>query len=148
MIKHCDLFKKEKEAYLEKQKQLEDEQKLAMTSKSIELSIDEKMSSNTSDFMPRSEVIKKLRIRGLPIRLFAESDEEALKRLRIELEKPDFNVGLKNDFQAALLQVENEEVMEKIAKGTNNTNEAEKLNIVIEETEEDATWEQIQVFLI
>uniref|UniRef100_A0A915PAK7 Pre-mRNA-splicing factor 18 n=1 Tax=Meloidogyne floridensis TaxID=298350 RepID=A0A915PAK7_9BILA len=145
MIKHCDLFKKEKEAYLEKQKQLEDEQKLAMTSKSIELSIDEKMSSNTSDFMPRSEVIKKLRIRGLPIRLFAESDEEALKRLRIELEKPDFNVGLKNDFQAALLQVENEEVMEKIAKGTNNTNEAEKLNIVIEETEEDATWEQIQV---
>lgn len=106
------------------------------------------MSSNTSDFMPRSEVIKKLRIRGLPIRLFAESDEEALKRLRIELEKPDFNVGLKNDFQAALLQVENEEVMEKIAKGTNNTNEAEKLNIVIEETEEDATWEQIQVFLI
>ncbi|CAK5106894.1 unnamed protein product [Meloidogyne enterolobii] len=144
MIKHCDLFKKEKEAYLEKQKQLEDEQKLAMTSKSVELSIDEKMSSNTSDFMPRSEVIKKLRIRGLPIRLFAESDEEALKRLRIELEKPDFNVGLKNDFQAALLQVENEEVMEKIAKGTNNTNEAEKLNIVIEETEEDATWEQIQ----
>ncbi|KAL7080575.1 hypothetical protein ACQ4LE_000436 [Meloidogyne hapla] len=143
MIKHSDLFKKEKDAYLEKQKQLEDEQKLALTSKSVDHLMDEK-TTNTSDFMPRSEVIKKLRIRGLPIRLFAETDEEGLKRLRIEMEKPEFNVGLKNDFQAALQQVENEEVMEKIAKGSNNTNEADKLNIEIEETEDDATWEQIQ----
>ncbi|KAF7634521.1 SFM domain-containing protein [Meloidogyne graminicola] len=98
------------------------------------------------DTMPRSELIKKLRIRGLPIRLFAETDEKSLKRLRIELEKPEFNVGLKNDFQAALLlQVENEEVMEKISKGSTDTNEVEKLNIVIEESEEDATWEQIQL---
>ena len=146
MIKHADLFKKEKEAYLEKQKQLENEQKLAMSSKSVDQLIDEKLSANASESIPRSEVIKKLRIRGLPIRLFAETDEEALRRLRIELEKPDFNVGLKNDFQAALLQVENEEVMEKIAKGAGSTNEVEKLNIEVEETEDDTTWEQIQVF--
>jgi hypothetical protein len=151
MIKHSDLFKKEKEAYLEKQKKLlENEQKLLiLKNKNVDNLIDEKITitnASSSEFIPRNEVIKKLRIRGLPIRLFAETDEEALKRLKIELEKPEFNFGLKNDFQAALQQVENEEVMEKIVKGVGSTNEVEKLNIVIEENENDTTWEQIQVF--
>lgn len=148
MIRRADLFKKEKEAYLERQRQLEKEQQLNINNKNADELIDKKLSTSTSENVPRSEVIRQLRIRGQPIRLFGESDSEALKRLRkLEIEKPDLNEGWKNDFQAAMDQVENEEILEKIVKGTSGANEAEKLNVQIEENENDATWEQIFVFL-
>ena len=94
-------------------------------------------------------MIRQLRTRGHPIRLFGDSDAEALKRLRkLEIEKPELNEGWRNDFQAALNQAENEEIMEKIVKGTSATSEADKLNIRIEESKDDASWEQILVCAI
>jgi pre-mRNA-splicing factor 18 len=145
MIRRADMFQKEKDAYLEKQRQLDKEQLLDVKGQNADELIDQKLSATTSDNVPRAEVIRRLRTRGQPIRLFAESDTEALKRLRkLEIERPELNEGWKNDFQAALSQVENE-VMEKIVSGSSGTNDAEKLNIQVDESENDTTWEQILV---
>lgn len=147
MIRRADLFKKEKELYLEKQRKLEIEQQMNTKGQDAVDVIDKQLSAATSDNVSRAEVIRQLRVRGHPIRLFGESDAEALKRLRrLEIEKPELNEGWKNDFQAALSQVEKEEVMEKIVKGTNVAKEAEKLNVQVQDYETDATWEQILVF--
>lgn len=63
--------------------------------------------------LPRNEVVRRLRERGEPIRLFGESDEEACKRLRrIEILTPDVSKGLRNDFQAAMDKIEAEEQAE------------------------------------
>lgn len=49
------------------------------------------------------QVRRRLRERGQPIRLFAESDAEARKRLRrLELDAPELKEGWKNEFQSAL----------------------------------------------
>ena len=80
---------------------------------------------------------------GHPIRLFAESDKDALRRLRrSEMEQPELNEGWQNEFQNALKKVENEE-MEEVIKGTKD--EAGKHDVLLTETEGDATWEQIHV---
>ncbi len=44
--------------------------------------------------LPRSEVIRRLRERNEPIRLYGESDEDALRRLRkLEFEAPEIEQG-------------------------------------------------------
>lgn len=97
MLRRADLFKKEREAYLEMQKQLEKEQKQKSTKGlKVEDILDAKLSSNGPDLMPHQEVVRRLRARGQPIRLFGESESAALKRLRrLEIEKPDLNEGCK-----------------------------------------------------
>lgn len=91
------------------------------------------------------KVVRRLRARGQPIRLFGETDAQTLKRLRrLEIERPDLNEGWKNDFQAALSQVETEEVMEQVIKGT-RASDAGKHDVHLEEYEDVASWEQIVV---
>lgn len=88
--------------------------------------------------LPRKEVIKRLRERAQPIRLFGESDEDTFQRLKnLELSEPDSSNGMGNDFKAAMDKV-NEEInktcersLETIeAKNDVNTTE---LNTNIEE---------------
>lgn len=59
--------------------------------------------------LSRKEVIKRLRERGEPIRLFGESDEDAYNRLRhLEISEPDATNGMGNDFKAAMDKVNDE----------------------------------------
>uniref|UniRef100_A0A6G1SF55 Pre-mRNA-splicing factor 18 n=1 Tax=Aceria tosichella TaxID=561515 RepID=A0A6G1SF55_9ACAR len=59
--------------------------------------------------LPRKEVIKRLRERGQPIKLFGESDEDSYNRLRqLELSEPDATNGMGNDFKAAMDKVNDE----------------------------------------
>lgn len=57
--------------------------------------------------LPRNEVIRRLRERCEPILLYGESDLDAFRRLRqSEISEPEINRGFRNDFQAAMDQVD------------------------------------------
>lgn len=91
-----------------------------------------------SALIPREEVIRRLRERGEPIRLFAESDEEACQRLRrIEMLAPEINKGLRNDFKAAMERVDQEYLAELIKQqgGEQQNSDSEESSQV----EEDGT---------
>jgi len=61
--------------------------------------------------LPKSEVIRRLRVRGEPITFFGETDLEREKRLR-QLEamtpEPDEQIGQRNDFDRAIKETEGE----------------------------------------
>jgi len=55
----------------------------------------------------RVEVVKRLREREEPVRLFGETDSDAFKRLRrLEISEPEINKGFRNDFQEAMHNVD------------------------------------------
>ncbi|XP_073228816.1 pre-mRNA-splicing factor 18-like isoform X1 [Porites lutea] len=88
--------------------------------------------------IPREEVIRRLRERGEPIRLFGESDEEACQRLRrIEMLAPEINKGLRNDFKAAMEKIDQEYLAELIKQqgGEEQSNESEESS----QAEDDGT---------
>lgn len=59
--------------------------------------------------LPRKEVIRRLRERGQPVKLFAESDEETYLRLKqLEISEPDLSNGVGNDYKAAMDKVNDE----------------------------------------
>ncbi|XP_041110571.1 pre-mRNA-splicing factor 18-like isoform X1 [Polyodon spathula] len=65
--------------------------------------------------LSRQEVIRSLRERGEPIRLFAESDYDAFQRLRkIEFLAPEVNKGLRNDLKAALDKIDQQYLNEVV----------------------------------
>ncbi|XP_068758650.1 pre-mRNA-splicing factor 18-like isoform X2 [Montipora capricornis] len=91
-----------------------------------------------SALIPREEVIRRLRERGEPIRLFGESDEEACQRLRIiEMHAPEINKGLRNDFKAAMEKIDQEYLAELIKQqgGEEQGSEGEGSSLI----EEDGT---------
>ena len=52
-------------------------------------------------------MIRRLRERNEPIRLFSESDIESFQRLRkLEILEPEVNKGMRNDFKAAMDKVD------------------------------------------
>jgi len=113
MIKRADLFSREKEAYMKKMK-VEEAEQMRTSNSEVDLNNVLEETSKMID-LPRHEVVRKLRARGQPIRLFSETDREALIRLRKhEMEQPDLNEGWHNEFQSALKKVENEELEEII----------------------------------
>lgn len=66
--------------------------------------------------MPRAEVIRRLREREEPIRLFGETDRDVCLRLRqIEILAPEVNKGLRNDFMDAFDKVD-QEYLDQLAK--------------------------------
>ncbi|EDO43949.1 predicted protein [Nematostella vectensis] len=75
------------------------------------------------------KVIRRLRERNEPIRLFGELDEEACQRLRrIEMLAPEINKGLRNDFKAAMEKIDQEYlaqlVNQTLAKGMEQGDES------------------------
>ncbi|OQV23970.1 Pre-mRNA-splicing factor 18 [Hypsibius exemplaris] len=67
--------------------------------------------------LPRKEVVRRLRERNEPIRLFGESDEDSMLRLKdLEIQEPEVNVGFRNDLKAAMDKID-EEFMNEVAKG-------------------------------
>lgn len=88
--------------------------------------------------LPRKEVIRRLRERAQPIRLFGETDEDAYSRLKqLELSEPDMSNGIGNDFKAAMDKV-NEEINNSCERSTEaSANKADvsttELNTTIDE---------------
>lgn len=71
--------------------------------------------------LPRKEVIRRLRERGQPIRLFGETDEDAYMRLKqLEISEPDASNGMGNDFKAAMDKV-NEEINNSCERSMDST---------------------------
>ena len=63
--------------------------------------------SDTGPELARVEVVRRLREREEPVRLFGELDLDAFKRLRkLEITEPEINRGLRNDFQEAMSNVD------------------------------------------
>jgi pre-mRNA-splicing factor 18 len=59
------------------------------------------------------EIERKLKLRGEPIRLFAETDRQRMKRLKLlESREEDRSGGQRNDFNELLLQQDSEEPVE------------------------------------
>lgn len=66
--------------------------------------------------LPRAEVIRRLRDRNEPIRLFGESDRDAFQRLRhIEITQPEVQHGFRNDFKDAMDEVDKQYLKEILA---------------------------------
>jgi len=106
-FKRGDLAAKYEEEYRKKeqvriQKENDDEEKEQELKKAG--AADEKPDTYV---LPRKEVIRRLRERNEPILLFGETEVSAFQRLkRLEIQEPDWNKGLRNDFQEALERVD------------------------------------------
>lgn len=72
-----------------------------------------------ADDLSEREIVRRLRYRNEPIKLFGETSVDTLKRLRkLELLDPDYNPDRqRNDLQAALLNVDEEELRELAEQG-------------------------------
>jgi pre-mRNA-splicing factor 18 len=118
-----DLAAKEAEEYWKKHKRL----KTDAAADTSNLSDDGRDSPALSDAddsgkrkslqLPRKEVVKRLRERGEPIRLFGETDYEAFQRLKkLEILEPEVQ-GFNNDFKEAMDQVD-QDYLKEILKST------------------------------
>ncbi|CAL8088873.1 unnamed protein product [Orchesella dallaii] len=98
--------------------------------------------------LSRREVMRRLRERGEPILLFSETEMEAFKRLRkLEILEPEVNRGFRNDFQAALEQVD-QAYLEEILKTTKSSdtglgNDSKKKLGDVHVTDDDFTYDEI-----
>lgn len=92
--------------------------------------------------LPRKEVIRRLRERGQPIRIFGESDEDAYSRLKqLELCEPDMSTGLGNDFRIAMSKVNDE--INKVCEGSSSS--ADKTEVCTVEL--DTSIEEMQALV-
>jgi len=116
-FKRGDLAAKQTEEYWKKNSNVVRPQYSAQISDSGgSTSTGQEGKSDTKTQLPRKEVIKKLRERGEPIRLFGEDDYESYCRLK-KLESSEFHAkdeGYANDFQAAMEKVDQDYLNEII----------------------------------
>ncbi|XP_031571716.1 pre-mRNA-splicing factor 18-like [Actinia tenebrosa] len=96
--------------------------------------------------MPREEVIKRLRERGEPIRLFGETDEEAYQRQRrIEMMAPEINKGFRNDLRAAMEKIDQEYLADLIKQGDGITHDKdEEDQVLLHKKIKKVTFDEIQ----
>ncbi|XP_069118821.1 pre-mRNA-splicing factor 18-like [Argopecten irradians] len=89
--------------------------------------------------LPRKEVIRRLRERNEPIRLFGENDYDTFQRLKkLEMLEPEIKKGegYENDFKAAMDRVDQEFINEIINAGSGQSSN----NVAVRDdgtTEED-----------
>uniref|UniRef100_A0A665UDA9 Pre-mRNA-splicing factor 18 n=1 Tax=Echeneis naucrates TaxID=173247 RepID=A0A665UDA9_ECHNA len=94
--------------------------------------------------LSRQEVIRRLRERGEPIRLFGESDYDAFQRLRkIEILTPEVNKGLRNDLKAAMDKIDQQYLNEIV--GATEQGEVDKQHD-LKVHEENTTIEELEVY--
>ncbi|KAK5928169.1 pre-mRNA-splicing factor 18 isoform X3 [Gymnodraco acuticeps] len=95
--------------------------------------------------LSRQEVIRRLRERGEPIRMFAESDYDAFQRLRkIEIQTPEVNKGLRNDLKAAMDKID-AQYLNEIVGGTEPGEVDTQHDLKVHE--ENTTIEELEVTL-
>ncbi|CAB1323108.1 unnamed protein product [Coregonus sp. 'balchen'] len=138
--KRCG-YKVQKEAperQLEKKEEKADPSTSSNTTLELELT-EEKLPMSLS----RQEVIRRLRERGEPVRLFAESDYEAFQRLRkIEILAPEVNKGLRNDLKAAMDKID-AQYLNEIVGGTGEPGEVDtQFDLRVHEA--DTTIEELE----
>ncbi|KAM5235831.1 pre-mRNA-splicing factor 18 isoform 3-T3 [Ctenodactylus gundi] len=143
-FKRSELTKKEEEAYFERcgykiQPKEEDQKPLTSSNPVLELELAEEKLPMT---LSRQEVIRRLRERGEPVRLFGETDYDAFQRLRkIEILTPEVNKGLRNDLKAALDKIDQQYLNEIVGgqepgeEDTQNDLKVHEENTTIEELE-------------
>ncbi|XP_011474546.1 pre-mRNA-splicing factor 18 isoform X4 [Oryzias latipes] len=118
-FKRAELAQKEQEDYYRrcglKIDHKEDDEPSSSSNPVLELELTEEKLPMT---LSRQEVIRRLRERGEPIRLFGESDYDAFQRLRkIEILTPEVNKGLRNDLKAAMDKID-QQYLNEIVGGT------------------------------
>ncbi|KAL3312449.1 Pre-mRNA-splicing factor 18 [Cichlidogyrus casuarinus] len=101
----------------------------------------ERIEKEKDHIMPKNEIVKFLRERNQPIKLFGESEYDTFQRLkRVQLLEPE-SVGLRNDLQAALEKVEGtgDEDLYKKRVDVGDLNDEKALNVEIrsEDLKED-----------
>ncbi|KAM4037668.1 pre-mRNA-splicing factor 18 isoform 1-T1 [Anomaloglossus baeobatrachus] len=152
-FKRSELAEKEREAYFERcgfkplsekptqkvQNQEEEEKPSTSNNPVLDLELAEEKLPMT---LSRQEVIRRLRERGEPIRVFGETDYDAFQRLRkIEILAPEVNKGLRNDLKAALDKIDQQYLNELVAgqeqaeDDTQNDLKVHEENTTIEELE-------------
>eukprot|EP00794_Sanderia_malayensis_P015079 gene15079-16635_t len=81
--------------------------------------------------LPHEEVIKRLRERGEPIKLFGETEDEVAQRLRyVEMMAKEDDKGLRNDFKAAMDKIDQDFLDEIVnQQGVSNSKEASDIRV-------------------
>ncbi|KAJ8301502.1 hypothetical protein KUTeg_020489 [Tegillarca granosa] len=134
-FKRGDLVAKQEEEYWRKHKRLKedtDEKKKNESAKDANKEKNDKEEEEKVSQLPRKEVVRRLRERGEPIRLFGESDYEAFQRLKkVEMLMPEKKdgEGFRNDFKAAMDQVD-QEYYDEIIKATTSGGSSSRANNV------------------
>uniref|UniRef100_A0A671Y5G3 Pre-mRNA-splicing factor 18 n=1 Tax=Sparus aurata TaxID=8175 RepID=A0A671Y5G3_SPAAU len=150
-FKRSDLARKEEEDYYRRcgykvddnnhfiDKKVEDEPSTS-ANPVLELELTEEKLPMT---LSRQEVIRRLRERGEPIRLFGESDYDAFQRLRkIEILTPEVNKGLRNDLKAAMDKID-QQYLNEIVGGTESGEVDTQHDLKVHE--ENTTIEELEV---
>uniref|UniRef100_A0A8C2JYR5 PRP18 pre-mRNA processing factor 18 homolog (yeast) n=1 Tax=Cyprinus carpio TaxID=7962 RepID=A0A8C2JYR5_CYPCA len=152
-FKRADLARKEEEDYYRRcgykvsnerpVRQLDKTEEEAPSSTSsnrvLELELTEEKLPMT---LSRQEVIRRLRERGEPIRLFGESDYDAFQRLRkIEILAPEVNKGLRNDLKAAMDKID-QQYLNEIVGGAEGTELDTQHDLKVHE--ENTTIEELE----
>ncbi|XP_033645314.1 pre-mRNA-splicing factor 18-like [Asterias rubens] len=114
-FKRGELMAKQEEQYWKKHQKVEE-------TPSTETREEKRRRNESTDLMDpnlmtlsRQEVIKRLRERQEPIRVFGETDTETFFRLRrIEMLAPEINKGLRNDFKEAMDKVDQQYLEEMV----------------------------------
>uniref|UniRef100_A0A673XJA9 Pre-mRNA-splicing factor 18 n=1 Tax=Salmo trutta TaxID=8032 RepID=A0A673XJA9_SALTR len=148
-FKRSDLARKEEDEYFERcgykmEKKEEKVDPSTSSNSTLELELtEEKLPMSLS----RQEVIRRLRERGEPVRLFAESDYEAFQRLRkIEILAPEVNKGLRNDLKAAMDKID-AQYLNEIVGGTGEPGEVDtQFDLRVHEA--DTTIEELEVHIV
>ncbi|XP_067358352.1 pre-mRNA-splicing factor 18 isoform X2 [Channa argus] len=142
-FKRSDFAQKEQEEYFKRcgykiDKKEEDEPSTS-ANPVLELELTEEKLPMT---LSRQEVIRRLRERGEPIRLFGESDYDAFQRLRkIEILTPEVNKGLRNDLKAAMDKID-QQYLNEIVGGTESGELDTQHDLKVHE--ENTTIEELQ----
>uniref|UniRef100_A0A8C8RT98 Pre-mRNA-splicing factor 18 n=1 Tax=Pelusios castaneus TaxID=367368 RepID=A0A8C8RT98_9SAUR len=143
-FKRSELAKKEEAAYYERcgykiQQKEEEEKPVTSSNPVLELELAEEKLPMT---LSRQEVIRRLRERGEPIRLFGETDYDAFQRLRkIEILAPEVNKGLRNDLKAALDKID-QQYLNEIVGGQEPGEEDTQHDLKVHE--ENTTIEELE----
>lgn len=94
--------------------------------------------------LPRIEVVRRLRDRNEPIRLFGESDRDAFQRLRhMEIMQPEVQHGFRNDFKDAMDEVDQQYLKEMLASSEASKQNTEKQQ-EFDSIDDSITYEKIQ----
>uniref|UniRef100_A0A8C5FP90 Pre-mRNA-splicing factor 18 n=1 Tax=Gadus morhua TaxID=8049 RepID=A0A8C5FP90_GADMO len=117
-FKRADLARKEEEEYYKRCGYKVAKVEEAPTPSAVPVMEMELTEEKLPMSLSRQEVIRRMRERGEPIRLFGESDYEAFQRLRkIEILAPEVNKGLRNDLKAAMDKID-QQYLNEIVGGT------------------------------
>ncbi|ETE69749.1 Pre-mRNA-splicing factor 18 [Ophiophagus hannah] len=146
-FKRSELARKDEEAYFKRcgykvSDEAEKDENPASSNPVLELELAEEKLPMT---LSRQEVIRRLRERGEPIRLFGETDYDAFQRLRkIEILAPEVNKGLRNDLKAALDKID-QQYLNEIVGGQEQGEDDAQNDLKVHE--ENTTIEELEFLL-